>query len=234
MTCHMITKAMKKCVFFAAASIIAFSQTAHANLKLSDFYIDLHEASRSDSIYASNLGKDMMYLKIKVVEVLAPNTDQQEIKEISDPKQLGLLVSPQRLVVKPGEEGRIRMVALSEPQQDRYYKITVEPVAGALQSKKQIGVKILVGYSAWAYIRPKGTSPLVTGRRDGKKLILSNSGGTLAQMMAGKICPVGTPCEKMEPFRVLAGQQKTIELPHETAPVSFRITWGNEGQDISF
>lgn len=228
---------IKKTKTWLSAAVMAASlspATASANLKLSDFYIDLHENGRSDSIYASNLGKETMYVKISVVEVIAPNTDQQEIRKISDPKQLGLLVSPQRLVVKPGEEGRIRMVALSEPEEDRFYKITVEPVVGELQTNEQIGVKVLVGYSAWAYIRPKGKAPAVTGRRVGKKLILTNSGGTLGQMMAGKICPASSSCEKIDPFRVLAGQEKIIDLNHEDAPVSFRMTWGNEGKDIGF
>lgn len=223
-----------KTLLAAGAFAVALSAPAQANLKLSDFYIDLHEHSRSDSIYASNLGRDTMYVKVKVVEVLAPNTEREEIREVSDPKQLGLLVSPQRLVIKSGEEGRIRMVALNEPDEDRFYKITVVPVAGKLRNTQQIGVKILVGYSAWAYIRPKGQSPEISGRREGKKLILSNSGGTLAQMMAGKICPAEAACEKIEPFRVLAGQDKTIEVGHENAPVSFRMTWGNQGTDVSF
>lgn len=220
--------------FSLAIATLFVVQPAHANLKLSDFYIDLHENGRSDSIYASNLGKETMYLKVSVAEVINPGADNQEIRKVANPKELGLLVSPQRLVVKAGEEGRIRMVALTEPEKDRFYKITVEPVAGRLQSKEQIGIKILVGYSAWAYVRPKGASPSVTGRRDGKKLILTNSGDTLARMMAGKICPAASSCEKIDPFRVQAGQQKTIDLTHKNAPVSFRMTWGNEGESLSF
>ncbi len=226
---------MNKCVLsLALLTGFGLAWPVKANLKLSDFYIDLHENGRSDSIYASNQGKETMYLKISVVEVINPGAENQEIRKITNPKELGLLVSPQRLVVKAGEEGRIRMVSLTEPENDRFYKITVEPVVGELQSKEQIGVKILVGYSAWAYVRPKGASPSVTGRREGKKLILTNSGGTLAQMMAGKQCTVAKSCTKIDPFRVLAGQQKTIDLTHENAPVSFRMTWGNEGEDLSF
>ena len=230
----MLTKILKTGLYSVGIATWTVSSAALANLKLSDFYVDLHENGRVDSIYASNQGREILFLKISVAEVVNPGGENQEVRKTASPKELGLLVSPQRLVVKPGEEGRIRMVAMVEPEQDRFYKITVEPVAGELQSKEQIGVKILVGYSAWAYVRPKGASPSVTGSREGNKLILTNNGSTLAQMMAGKICSAASSCEKIEPFRVQAGQQKTIDLPHENAPVSFRMTWGNKSEDLNF
>ena len=104
---NMITKILKTGLFSLAAASLSVAIPAYANLKLSDFYIDLHEKARSDSIYAANQGKETMYLKISVVEVINPGAENQEIRKVTDPKVLGLLVSPQRLVVKAGEEGRI-------------------------------------------------------------------------------------------------------------------------------
>lgn len=214
-------------------SLNMFAASAYADVQLSDFFVDLSEDSRVNAIYAANRGDETLYLKVTATEVIDPASTDPRIRNVKNPRELGLLVSPQRLVVQPGDEGRIRLVALAEPQEDRFYKIAVEPVTGALETDGQVGVKIMVGYSAWAFIRPKGAEPIVSATRDGRMLTVRNSGTTLARMTAGKQC-AGVICEQIDTFRVLAGEKKTVELPHADRPASFKVRWGDTSLDVKY
>jgi len=220
-------------VFLCGLIVMLASSPSHADVQLSDFFVDLSEDSRVNAIYAANQGDETLYLKITATEVIDPASTEPTIRDVKNPRELGLLVSPQRLVIQPGDEGRIRLVALAEPQEDRFYKIAVEPVTGALETDGQVGVKIMVGYSAWAFIRPKGAEPIVSATRDGRMLTVMNSGATLARMTAGKQC-AGVICEQIDTFRVLAGQEKTIELPHADRPASFKVRWGGASEDVTY
>ena len=206
---------------------------AHAELKLSHYFIDLHENQRVDALYASNDGDEVLYLKVEVAEILEPTSEQPIVRKEADPRALGLLVSPQRLVVRPGEEARVRLVALDKPAHDRFFKVSVVPTTGKLVPEQDVGVKVMIGYSAWVYVRPEGLRPKLTGRQIGGQLEVANDGGTLAQMMVGRQCDKGL-CESIEPFRVLAGQTKRVELPMERGVTTFRMTWGDQAEDVSF
>ena len=219
-------------IFLLVAAFLLIMQ-AQAQVKLSDFFVDLNSEEPANAIYATNQGTETLYLKIQIAEVLNPGEPEPELRHHPDPRELGLLVSPQRLVLQPGEENRIRLVALAKPSVDKFYKVTVVPVTGDLSTDAEVGVKIMVGYSAWAWIRPEGAEPIITAKRHGTKLILSNRGGTLAQMMLGKQC-AGSVCETIEPFRVLAGKQKTLNLPLGNAPVTFKMVWGVRSRELSY
>lgn len=205
----------------------------NAQVKLSDFYVDLSSSAPANAIYAANEGGETLYLKVDVAEVLDPSAKKHELHYEPDPRKLGLLVSPQRLVLAPGEEGRIRLVALTDPDRDKFYKISVVPVTGSLSTESEVGVKVMIGYTAWAWIRPEGARPIVSAKRTGTKLILRNNGETLARMMMGKQC-AGETCESIEPFRLLAGQDKTLDLPFGDRPVSFRMIWGEDTEELVF
>ncbi len=220
--------------FLLLPMLLAQPMFAQASLRLSDFFIDLHSDQRAGALFAKNEGADTLYLKVEVVEVLDPTADDSKTRSASDPRDLGLLVSPQRLVLKPGEEGRIRTLALAEPDTDRFYKVSVVPVTGTLATESPVGIKVMIGYSAWVFIRPRGALPKLAGQRQGRSLRLTNSGGTLAQLVMGEQCDSDNRCEKLQPLRVLAGQQKKIELPYDEGTTTFRMIWGNESRDLVF
>ncbi len=212
----------------------ALCTSAHGALRLSDFFVELHGAQRGDALFAHNEGDEVLYLEVRVEEVLDPLADPPNVRQADDPRSLGLLVSPQRLVLQPGEEGRIRTLAMTQPDQDRFYKVTVVPVTGALQSDQSVGVKVMIGYSAWVFIRPEGARPVLEGSRREGELLLRNAGDTLARLVRGRQCDAHGRCERLEPVRVLAGQSKSLPLPLADGEVTFRMVWGNESLDLVF
>ena len=211
---------------------------ANAQLKLSDFFIDLNPATQSEDLYAENLGQERLFLKVSVVEVQDPGQETEEIVDIADPRELGLLVSPQRLVVEPGGEKRIRVLALAPTDRDRFFKVTVTPVVGDVESEQTIGVKLMIAYAAWVFLRPEGAVPHLTGVREGRVLRVRNSGGTHAELTGGRQCASDSmgSCEGIERFRVLAGQEKEIELPYpdNEAPIDFKVLYAGQADKVAF
>ena len=227
---------MAKNLWLALLLTFCLSGPTQAQLKLSDIFVDLHPKHPSSQIFASNTGEERLYLKVTAVEVLNPGLDTEEIRDVTDPRALGLLVSPQRLIVEPGEEKRIRMVALARVQQDRFFKVTVAPIVGDIESEDLMGVKVLIAYAAWVFVRPDGAKPDISGIRKGRTLTVKNTGTTHAELTGGKQC-VGSSrdtCESIERFRVLAGREKTVTLPKANEPVRFKILYADQVDEIVF
>ncbi len=214
--------------------LAALSGSAHGSLRLSDFFVELHAGKRGDALFVQNEGGEVLYLEVSVEEVLDPLAQERTVRKVDDPRSLGLLVSPQRLVLEPGEEGRIRAVAMTQPDRDRFYKVTVVPVTGALRSDQPVGVKVMIGYSAWVFVRPEGARPVLDGARRQGELTLRNSGDTLARLVRGRQCDGDGRCERLEPMRVLAGQSKTVDLPMPEGEVTYHMIWGDESMDLAF
>jgi len=216
--------------------VLLWAPAAQAQLKLSDIFVDLHPKRMSAQIFAANTGDERLYLKVTVVEVLNPSLETEEVRDVADPRELGLLVSPQRLVVEPGEEKRIRMVALEKVNEDRFFKVTVAPVVGDIESEEMMGVKVLIAYAAWVFVRPEGGTPEISGTRNGRKLVVKNTGTTHAELTGGKQCTGAgrDTCDAIERFRVLAGREKTITLPRASEPVRFKILYADQTGEISF
>ncbi|MDJ0921730.1 MAG: hypothetical protein QNI84_11425 [Henriciella sp.] len=224
---------------FAGAGLAAYLiLPAQAQLRLSDFFIDLYPGATSGEIYAANEGSDPLYLKVTAEEVIDPGLETESVRDVVDPRELGLLVSPQRLIVNEGEEKRIRLVALEQPEADRFYKVTVTPVVGEIESDEMIGVKLMIAYAAWVFVRPEDGAPALTARREDGALIVKNDGTTHAELTGGKQCASADrdSCEKIDRFRVLAGREKRIDLPmpENAAPIEFNVLYASEVEKVAF
>ncbi len=223
-------------IVLAIAVLLSSMSSAQAQLKISDIFVDLFPGRPSNQIFASNLGDERLYLKVTAEEVLNPGLEGEVTRNVKDPRELGLLVSPQRLVLDPGEEKRIRLVALENPTADRFFKVTVTPVVGEVESEDLIGVKVLIAYAAWVFVRPEGAAPKISGVRNGRTLTVRNTGNTHAELTGGKQCTSSSrdSCASIDRFRVLAGQEKTISLPRERETVEFKILYADQVGEISF
>lgn len=204
---------------------------AQAQLQLNEFFIDLDDGSTPGELYAANRGNETLYLQVTVEEVLNPGETNQEVIKISNPREAGVLVSPQRLVAQPGEEKRIRIVALDKTEDDRFFKVTVTPVAGDLESEEAIGVKVMIAYAAWVFQRPEQARPQIFAQQVGDVLTLRNTGNTHAEIVGIKQCAATGECENLQKFRLMAGKEKRLELA-SSAPVSAKIAYAGKSENL--
>ena len=222
---------MLRSIIVSLGLMLAAIGPAWAQLQLNDFFIDLGDGAKPGELYAANRGDETLYLQVTVEEVLNPGAEDEEIVKIANPREAGVLVSPQRLVAQPGEEKRIRIVALKDADEDRFFKLTVTPVVGDLESEEAIGVKVMIAYAAWVFLRPEGAEPMITAEQTGAVLTLRNEGRTHAEISNAKQCGDDGACETIPKFLMMAGAEKVVEL-NSTDPVEAKVMFAGKAQPL--
>ena len=144
-----------------------------------------------------------------------------------DPGQSGLLVTPQRLVLEPGERRIIRISAVApRGEQERVYRVTVKPVAGPLESESS-ALKVMVGYDVLVLFRPLAVRGEVTATRAAGKITFHNESNVATELYEGKQCNAsGGQCVDLATWRLYPGATWEQPLTYNT-PVEMRLTSGN-------
>ena len=189
---------------------------ARAELILSDLILELQadDKSRKD-IEVWNNTDERSYVMITPAEIVDPGRPTERRLEEPDPEKLGLLVSPNRIILEPSQHKVIRIATISPaPIQDRIYRVTVKPVVGEV-SGDQSGLKVLVGYDVLVIVRPSTPVQKVAGFREGRTLVLRNEGNTSAELLNGKQCNSRGHCVNLPGKRLYAGAEWRQALPSE-------------------
>ncbi len=93
-----------------------------------------------------------MYVQFKPSVVIAPGTENEKRETITDPRESGFLVTPNKLVTPPGGRKLVRLVSLQPlGEKERVYRVIFKPIVGDLESD-HIGIKVLIGYEVLKFI----------------------------------------------------------------------------------
>lgn len=187
---------------------------ASAELVLSQLVVDLEPGKNAcQDIEVSNSGSDILYVAVEPREILGAGTSDSSTRQDVDPEKLGLLVSPARMILDPGERKLLRVAAITDTlDRERVYRITVKPVVGQLAAERG-GLKILVGYDVLVLLRPAAANLHVTATRSGKELALHNAGNVSVELTGGKQCDEARKqCEPLPGGRLYPGATKTMDV----------------------
>lgn len=214
-------------------AVLAPVTTASASMVLSEaiLHFEPGEPLRKD-IEVENPGSENLYVKIEPNVVLDPGTETERRVPITDPREHGLLVTPNKIVVPPGGKKLVRLVALQpHGKKERVYRVTFKPVVGDLESE-QIGIKIIVGYEVLVLMQPANPDPNLVANRDGKILSFSNKGNTNVLLREGTQCPKvkkskSDKCESLGGKRLYPGNSWSVSLPHNQ-PVDYQMSIGTK------
>jgi P pilus assembly chaperone PapD len=197
---------------------------ARADMMLSKVVVDFTSARPTrDDIEISNSGDDTLYVSIEPAEIVDPGGPDQRRVTNPNPRQLGLLISPNRLVLGPGERKVVRLSLLERPDdRDRIYRVTIKPVIGEIVAA-QSALKLVVGYDVLVIARPQNARPLLDVSRRGNTVELRNLGNTNALLFNGRQCDeTATDCAELPSKRIYAGGVWQFELP-ATGPARFLV-----------
>jgi P pilus assembly chaperone PapD len=209
---------IRKIAFLLCSVAALWAPVAGADLRVSRFFVETEPEGRPAEVFVENNGQETAYVRIRIDEVIDPQDPEPEELANQSPEQMGLLVSPQRLVLAPGEEKRIRIVSLKNPEKDRFFRMTVTPVVGDLESEAAIGVKLLIAYGVWIFARPENAEPRLDAAVSGRTLNLTNNGNTHTEIRAIRLCAdvnIPSECETLSGFRLLSGRSRAVSF--ETA-----------------
>lgn len=229
----------------AATAMLMFSlfaasmSTAFANMVLSEAIIHFEPGKplRKD-IEVENPSSENLYVEISPSVVSDPGTKSEQRVAITDPRESGLLVTPNKIVVPPGGRKLVRLVSL-EPlgDEERVYRVTFKPVVGDIESE-HIGIKVLIGYEVLVLMQPASPDPNLVTKRNGKTLSFENKGNTNVLLREGKQCPKGVAqdsekCESLRGKRLYPGNSWSVELPYNK-PVDYQISVGTKNSIKTF
>jgi Mat/Ecp fimbriae periplasmic chaperone len=228
---------MKTITYAALMLGLAFGidSLARAEMVLSQVIVDLVPGKPPrDDIEVWNDGSERMYVSAEPFQILAAGTPAEQRVPVQAPEAAGLLVSPQRLVLAPGERRTIRIAAIGErPAADKVFRVTIKPVAGAIAAD-QTALKLFIGYDALVIIRPNELTGDVEGTRTGRTLMLRNVGNTAQELFEGQQCNAeGRDCQNLPAKRLYPGAEWQLEVPFDTA-VSFKTAIGTAIRDRRF
>ncbi len=213
----------------AAMALLALSAVpAQADMVLSQVIVDLQPGKPShEDIEIWNDSPERMYAVAEPAQIQSPGTPTERRVTVADPGVSGLLVTPQRMVLEPGQRRIIRLAALlPRDMTERIYRVTVKPVAGPVTAETT-ALKVLLGYDVLVLLRPQRIAGEVTAARSGRKLDFHNQSNTAQEIYEGKQCDAaGKNCKTLPATRLYAGAQWTVDLTYET-PVEYRLTAGN-------
>jgi P pilus assembly chaperone PapD len=200
----------------AAATMAALLAAApvHAELVLSELIVELHPGTHArEDVEVWNDSPDRAFVAVQPRQILDPALPSQSAREDPDPEKLGILVSPARMILEPGQRKLIRVAALpASPDRERVYRVTVKPVAGRVQSDAS-GLKILLGYDVLVLVRPAVAAANVVAVRNGRSLTFDNRGNVSVEIVDGRQCAArATQCAPLPGKRLYAGAAWTVQL----------------------
>jgi len=199
--------------FLAVAGLAEPIGMAHAELLVSQLVVELApgEHRRSD-VEIMNSGPERIFVSVEPREILHPGTPAESGRSDPDPEGLGLLVSPARLILDPGQRKLLRIASIATSDRERVFRVTVKPVVGQLESEAS-GLKVLVGYDMLVIVRPDAPNPHVTAARANGRLILTNDGNVSVELDDGKGCDSAMKnCQALPGGRLYVGATKTIAV----------------------
>jgi P pilus assembly chaperone PapD len=213
---------MKK-IFAFVLALAAPVSAAQAEISLSQLVVEL-QAGKHDrqDVEVANTGPDPAYVEVDPREILAAGTPAETARTDPDPDKLGLLISPTRLILQPGQRRLVRIATLAAAAPgERVYRVTVKPVVGKL-SAAQSGLKLLVGYDMLVLVRPAVLTPSVAVTRTGNSLTITNTGNVSVELSEGRQCDAANRCTALPDKRVYAGASWTQPLK-SAAPVDYTV-----------
>lgn len=201
----------------AVAASFSWAAPASADLVLSELIVELQPAKQMrDDVEIWNNSPERSYVAVEPREIVNPGLPSQSERKDPDPQKLGLLVSPSRMILEPGQRKLLRVAMLSsDADKEHVYRVTVKPVVGGIQSS-DTGLKVVIGYDVLVLVRPAQPVPRVTAERKDRELTFSNSGNVSVEVVEGRQCAnTRAQCAQLPGKRLYPGASWTVELPSD-------------------
>lgn len=212
----------------ALFAVYALAAPAQANIVLSQVVVDLAAGGDlAQDIEVANEDKEVAYVAVMPSVIASPGGADEGRVPIVDPEAGGLLVTPQRLILQPGERKTIRIAAIApRGASDRIFRVTIKPVAGPVTATVT-ALKLLIGYDVLVIQRPNAPVSRIVATRTGSMLALRNDGNTNAELFDGRQCADADPsnCRALPSRRLYSGQSWSQTLPGE-GKVTYQVAVG--------
>jgi len=224
---------MKK---YSLLLLLFYSVISCAGINVSPLVLRFNPADSYQDLKVSNTGTTIQYVKIVPNLVVLRKNRVKQIK-IKDPKKMGLLITPSKLVLPPKQSKYVRVV-LTKPagKVERDYVIAVTPVTGRIiypkiagknAKKSQLAMKVIIAYGVMTIVNPKVSHVHIVVKRNKRKITVKNSGNVGVVLRGAKQCSHPRKCvllKRVNTKILYPTQRWSFTVPHPK-PVSFQGTY---------
>jgi P pilus assembly chaperone PapD len=196
---------------------------AAAALTLSQVIVDLIPGRPlREDIEAWNDSNERMYIVAEASLIANPGLASEKRLQDPDPEKLGLLVTPTRMILEPGQRKVLRVAAITPAgPTDRIYRVTIKPVSGGAAGPT--GLKILLGYDVLVVVRAAELHVDLIAQRANLSISLANRGNTNVELFDGQQCdPQRKHCVELPSKRLYPGADWVQALPGD-GPVEYTV-----------
>ena len=188
-------------------------------------------------IELSNRGDDVLYITITPARIDNPGHTNEARETSANPRDLGLMATPRRLILKPGDRQLVRLVLMKRPKdKDEIFRLHIDPKISDFENpNKGMQVKILIAYDLLVIARPPDANPNLETDRKGKTLTLINKGNSNVLVYDGQQCDAqGGNCKNLPTKRLYAGATHNMTLHYADTPVRFLLEDGTTNQAVEY
>lgn len=180
--------------------------------------------SQREDVKVSNTGDEVIYIQVEVFNVLNPGTPEEERVKVTNPKELKLIATPNKMVIPAGGQKLVRIVNLqTNNKTERIYRINVTPIVAPL-SEETSKLRIIVAYQILTIIQPISPRAELLATRSGNVVRFENRGSSNILLSEGSQCKPhdSTACEDLPSRRLYAGNTWELPLPYD-APLAYSV-----------
>ena len=215
----------KYLAIFFGLTICLISSNLDAEMYV-DRSIVIFEAGgpQREDVKVSNTGDEVIYIQVDVFSVLNPGTEEEERVKVTDPKELKLIATPNKMVIPAGGQKLIRIVNLeSNNTVERVHRINVTPIVAPL-SEETSQLRIVVAYQILTIVQPVSPQSKLLATRSGNVVKFENQGSSNILLSEGSQCKPddSTACDDLPSRRLYAGNTWELGLPFD-APLAYSV-----------
>ena len=211
-------------ILFYCLGLIHVPNVAHASFLISSAILEFTtEGPKQQDIELINRSAEDDYIITEVGEMVHPGAADETRREVTDPAESWLLVTPDKHILPAGGRKLLRFVLLKPlDAEEHIYRIAVKPVIRDVENTAKVGLKILVGYEVLVIIRPATIAPAYHASRQGKEFSVVNQGNSNVLFQNGAQCRAAEKCLLPPVLRAYPGQTAHVTLPLDQ-PVSYSV-----------
>lgn len=200
---------------------VGISMNVSAQISVTPLFLQFSKNTKPFQDFSvTNRGKKKAYVDIAARILENPGAENEKEVSYKNPKQLGLIVSPQKLIIAPGQSRAIRVSSIIPPgNAERNYRISVVPKKNfsikkpVAKGKMGAQVNILIGYELTVRVAPKNPTLDYSITRQGDKLLIKNTGNITFIINKRKYCGGTDPCKEKANIRAYPGVTELVPFP---------------------
>lgn len=217
---------------------------ANAVIKVSTLHVDFMPGEQQfQDVFIQNVGTDVEYVDVSLFKRTDPVKNPEQVLSSSgqNPETFGMVVTPNKLAISPGQTKRIRLLNLTRGNKtDAVYGVRVLPVPAPIQATKDNAdqhaagqVEIISAFVVGVYVLPAHPHVDLSLTRTGNQLVIENKGNTNALLDGGQQCTSDSKpvCTKVEPVRIYGDSKVQITLA-KSLPVTYEASYLDKEEKI--